>query len=65
LESGCRQFEGAFGGFGGCPMAKNELTGNVPTEEVVPWLIGQGQMESQINVRAFQEALQFAQEVYG
>jgi hypothetical protein len=46
-------------------MAKNELTGNVPTEEVVPWLIGQGQMESQINVRAFQEALQFAQEVYG
>jgi hydroxymethylglutaryl-CoA lyase len=65
LESGCRQFEGAFGGFGGCPMAKNELTGNVPTEEVVPWLIGQGQMESQINVKAFQEALQFAQDVYG
>ena len=31
-NSGCRRFDGAFGGFGGCPMAKDELVGNMPTE---------------------------------
>ncbi len=65
LESGCRQFEGAFGGFGGCPMAKNELTGNLPTEEVIPWLIHNGQLESQLNLNAFPEARHWAQDVYG
>jgi hydroxymethylglutaryl-CoA lyase len=65
LESGCRQFEGAFGGFGGCPMAKNELTGNLPTEEIIPWLVKRGQLETQIDLKAFHEALQLAQKVYG
>jgi hydroxymethylglutaryl-CoA lyase len=37
--SGCRRFDGAMAGFGGCPMAKDELVGNIPTEEVLPWLI--------------------------
>lgn len=31
-ESGCRRFDGAIKGFGGCPMAKDDLTGNMPTE---------------------------------
>jgi hydroxymethylglutaryl-CoA lyase len=31
-NSGCRRFDGAFGGFGGCPMAKDDLVGNMPTE---------------------------------
>jgi hydroxymethylglutaryl-CoA lyase len=31
-NSGCRRFDGAFGGLGGCPMAKDELVGNMPTE---------------------------------
>ncbi len=31
-DSGCRRFDGAFGGYGGCPMAKDELVGNMPTE---------------------------------
>lgn len=31
-DNGCRRFDGAFGGFGGCPMAKDELVGNMPTE---------------------------------
>ena len=31
-NSGCRRFDGAFGGFGGCPMANDELVGNMPTE---------------------------------
>ena len=37
--SGCRRFDGAMAGFGGCPMAKDELVGNIPTENVLPWLI--------------------------
>jgi hydroxymethylglutaryl-CoA lyase len=31
-DNGCRRFDGAFGGFGGCPMAKDDLVGNLPTE---------------------------------
>jgi hydroxymethylglutaryl-CoA lyase len=31
-DNGCRIFDGAFGGFGGCPMAKDDLVGNMPTE---------------------------------
>lgn len=31
-DNGCRRFDGAFGGLGGCPMAKDELVGNMPTE---------------------------------
>ncbi len=32
---GCRRFDGAIGGMGGCPMAKDELTGNIPTENIL------------------------------
>jgi hydroxymethylglutaryl-CoA lyase len=37
LENGCRRFDGAIKGFGGCPFAKDELTGNLPTEELVDY----------------------------
>jgi hydroxymethylglutaryl-CoA lyase len=33
-ESGCRRFDGAMMGFGGCPMAADDLTGNMPTEQM-------------------------------
>jgi hydroxymethylglutaryl-CoA lyase len=36
-ESGCRKFEGALKGIGGCPMAKDDLTGNMPTEVMLDW----------------------------
>lgn len=35
--SGCRRFDGALGGYGGCPMARDELTGNMPTENLVAY----------------------------
>lgn len=35
LEAGCRRFDGAIRGVGGCPMAKDELVGNLPTEQLV------------------------------
>ena len=37
FEAGCRRFDGAIKGFGGCPMAKNDLTGNMPTEKMLAW----------------------------
>lgn len=33
-KAGCRRFDGAIQGFGGCPMAKDDLTGNMPTEKM-------------------------------
>jgi hydroxymethylglutaryl-CoA lyase len=35
VESGCQRFDGAIRGFGGCPMAKDDLTGNMPMENLV------------------------------
>jgi hydroxymethylglutaryl-CoA lyase len=35
--SGCRHFDGAIKGFGGCPMAKDDLTGNMPTEKMLTY----------------------------
>jgi hydroxymethylglutaryl-CoA lyase len=37
-ESGCRRFDGALQGFGGCPMAKDELTGNIDTNDIISFL---------------------------
>ena len=36
-NAGCRRFDGALKGFGGCPMAKDDLTGNMPTEIMKLW----------------------------
>jgi hydroxymethylglutaryl-CoA lyase len=37
-SAGCRRFDGAIKGFGGCPMAKDDLTGNMPTESILAYL---------------------------
>ena len=36
-KAGCRRFDGAIKGFGGCPMASDDLTGNMPTETMLDW----------------------------
>ncbi|HLN94657.1 MULTISPECIES: hydroxymethylglutaryl-CoA lyase [unclassified Flavobacterium] len=40
-NAGCRRFDGAIQGFGGCPMAKDELTGNMPTEKLLSYFTTQ------------------------
>jgi hydroxymethylglutaryl-CoA lyase len=35
FDAGCRRFDSAIGGLGGCPFAQDTLVGNIPTEEVV------------------------------
>ncbi|HQY11998.1 MAG TPA: hydroxymethylglutaryl-CoA lyase [Ferruginibacter sp.] len=37
LEAGCRRFDGALKGIGGCPMADDELVGNMDTERMIPY----------------------------
>jgi hydroxymethylglutaryl-CoA lyase len=34
-EAGCRRFDSALGGLGGCPFAQDALVGNIPTEKVI------------------------------
>ena len=41
-EAGCRRFDSAIGGMGGCPFAQDELVGNIPTETVIETLRGRG-----------------------
>ena len=41
-DAGCRRFDSAMGGLGGCPFAQNDLVGNIPTEEVLRTLEQRG-----------------------
>src|SRR6266571_3036963 len=41
-DAGCRRFDSAIGGLGGCPFAQNTLVGNIPTESVIAALIQRG-----------------------
>src|SRR5258707_773655 len=41
-EAGCRRFDSAIGGLGGCPFAQDELVGNIPTETVIETLRRRG-----------------------
>jgi hydroxymethylglutaryl-CoA lyase len=49
-EHGCRRFDAALGGFGGCPMAKDDLVGNIPSEEAFAWLSTQQSSELKPNI---------------
>jgi hydroxymethylglutaryl-CoA lyase len=40
-HAGCKRFDGAIKGYGGCPMAKDELTGNMPTEKLLSYFTEQ------------------------
>ena len=41
-DAGCRRFDSAMGGLGGCPFAQDDLVGNIPTEEVLRTLVKRG-----------------------
>ena len=43
-KAGCRRFDGAMKGFGGCPMAKDDLTGNMPTELMLTYFENMSEM---------------------
>ena len=62
-ENGCRRFDGAIKGYGGCPMAKDDLTGNMPTENMVAYFM-ENQIETGVDSNRFLEALVKAGEVF-
>ena len=61
--SGCRRFDGTIKGYGGCPMAKDELTGNMPMENILYYLEDEG-VDAGIDRRAFLRALGMVSEVF-
>ncbi len=62
-EAGCRRFDSAIRGFGGCPMAKDDLTGNLPTEALLNWFKEQS-VQHPISTGAFDEAYQFSSRIF-
>lgn len=60
---GCRRIDGAIGGFGGCPMAKDELVGNIATETILATL-SNITSTSIIDENAFKNALSLSHEVF-
>lgn len=62
-QSGCRRFDGALKGYGGCPMAKDELTGNMPTENIVDYFYRHG-VTSGLNVQELREAEKITGEIF-
>lgn len=62
-KAGCRRFDGAIKGFGGCPMAKDELTGNMPTEKLLSYFTHQ-KTDSNLNPLAFESAYNKALRVF-
>lgn len=63
FQSGCRRFDSAMKGFGGCPMAKDDLTGNMATENLLLYFEDINEPLS-LNKTEMIEALQMAAEVF-
>lgn len=62
-KAGCRRFDGAIQGFGGCPMAKDELTGNMPTEKLLSYFTT-NKIDNDINTMSFESAHNEASKIF-
>ncbi len=58
-QNGCRRFDSAIKGYGGCPMAADKLTGNMPTENLLSYF-EKNKIETGINATAFNDAMNVA-----
>ncbi|WP_333694980.1 hydroxymethylglutaryl-CoA lyase [Flavobacterium sp.] len=63
-KAGCRRFDGAIQGFGGCPMAKDDLTGNMPTEKLLSYFTTQKE-NTNTSPMSFESAYNEATKVFG
>lgn len=63
FDNGCRRFDGAIRGFGGCPMARDELTGNMPTEYLLAFFKKKG-IDTGIDEEAFFQAEKMCQQIF-
>ncbi len=62
-KAGCNRFDGAIKGYGGCPMAKEELTGNMPTEKLLSYFTTH-KADTNIKPMSFESAYNKALEVF-
>lgn len=62
-QAGCKRFDGALLGFGGCPMAADDLIGNMPTEQILAYF-EKAQLDLGIDKAAFQNAFDMANKVF-
>lgn len=61
--AGCKRFDGAIKGFGGCPMAADELTGNMPTEDLIDYF-DSIEIESGVNQKILEDAITMAGKIF-
>jgi hydroxymethylglutaryl-CoA lyase len=62
-KNGCRRFDAAIKGYGGCPMAKDDLLGNMPTENLINYFTDE-QLGSTFNIKAFEDSLRMANQIF-
>lgn len=62
-EGGCRRFDSALLGFGGCPFAEDKLVGNIATESLLPFLAEQGE-SPRLDQQALQKAISMANDIF-
>ncbi len=62
-NNGCRRFDSALKGYGGCPMAKDDLTGNMPTERVLQFLNGSN-IDTGIDMDAWAAAMMLSSQTF-
>jgi hydroxymethylglutaryl-CoA lyase len=63
LNAGCKRFDGALKGIGGCPMAQDDLVGNMNSELVISYL-EENRLIKRLNKEALAESLQIASEIF-
>ena len=63
-KAGCRRFDGAIQGFGGCPMATDKLTGNMPTEKLLSYFTAQKELTN-MSPMSFESAYNEASMLFG
>lgn len=63
VNAGCKRFEGALKGIGGCPMAQDELVGNMNTELIISYLDDRNLIDG-LNKEALQKSLHLASDIF-
>jgi hydroxymethylglutaryl-CoA lyase len=63
LRAGCKRFDGAIRGYGGCPMAKDDLVGNLSTETILQ-TVEQKDFKTNVDHSEFHQALKMADKIF-
>jgi len=62
-KAGCRRFDGAIKGYGGCPMAEDELVGNIATESIVNYF-NENYIDQNLDQEEFRESVRLALQIF-